>query len=102
VGLAIEIVLLLSILMKFAVLWRKSGGVDRSIMAAFMGVAAIYFYAMTTVYLFSPQIKCLFWALVACGIRYGDLGFVAAPEVASKGEVKVDDIGYRTVTSGLG
>jgi hypothetical protein len=71
VGFVIELALFGSVLGKLFGFWRRSEGAEKSIMAAFLSSGVIYLYAMSTVYIFSPQLKCLFWALMACGIRYG-------------------------------
>jgi hypothetical protein len=70
-GFMIELALFGGVLGALFGFWRRSKGTDKCIMAAFLSACMVYLYAMSTVYIFSPQLKCLFWALAACGIRYG-------------------------------
>ena len=71
VGFAIESVLLLSIFIALVSMWWRSRGVDATLMLAFVASCTVYIYALSNVYVFSPQLKCFFWALVACGLRFG-------------------------------
>ena len=84
-GFGLEVILFLAVLWKLLTLWKSSKGVDRTIMAAFISIAVIYYYARSNVYLFSPQLKCLFWALVACGVRYGELKPDGQTQASSEG-----------------
>lgn len=71
VGFLVEVGVLLAVMCSLVSLWFRSADTDRSMMAAFTVACAIFMYAMTNVYIFSPQLKCLFWALVACGLKFG-------------------------------
>jgi hypothetical protein len=73
VGFAVEVSLFLAILWKMLGLARRSGEHDRNLTAGFLGACVTFGYAMTNVYIFAPQVKCLFWGLTACGLQYGRL-----------------------------
>ncbi len=73
VGFGIEVGLFTAVLFTLLKMAWRSKGSDRSIFAGFIAACTIFIYAMSNVYIFSPQLKCLFWTLVACGIRFGQL-----------------------------
>jgi len=83
VGLAVEAGLYLGVLGTLVVIWFRSPAMDKSILLAIISACTIYLYAQSNVYLFSPQLKCLFWGLAACGLRLGQLkqAPVTAPEM---------------------
>ena len=72
-GFLLEMVLFATALYKLIAIYRRSAPADRNFVLAFFSASAIYVYALSNVYIFSPQLKCLFWALVACGLRFGEL-----------------------------
>jgi hypothetical protein len=83
VGFGLEMGLFLAVIITMLKMaWRASGS-DRSILAGFIAACVIFMYAMSNVYIFSPQLKCLFWTLVACGVRFGQLKDTA-PEAEPK------------------
>jgi len=97
-GFGLEVILFLAVLWKLLTLWKSSKGVDRTIMAAFISIAVIYYYARSNVYLFSPQLKCLFWALVACGVRYGELKADGQTQPSSE-ELNVNESAFGTAAA---
>ena len=73
VGFLIQLSLYIMILWKLFGFLRHSTVSNRNLMLAFFSSCIIYIYATTNVFIFSPQLKFLFWGLVACGIRFGQL-----------------------------
>ncbi len=95
VGSALEVILFIAVLWKLLKLWKSSQGVDRTIMAAFISITVIFFYARSNVYLFSPQLKCLFWVLVACSIRYGELKPTESSQDQNNSDPQAGNVGER-------
>jgi hypothetical protein len=90
VGFGIEMGLFAAILwMLGKAVWRAKGS-DRSIMAGFLAACVIFMFGMSNVYIFSPQLRCLFWTLVACGVRFGQLKDIA-PEAETKAVPERDE-----------
>ena len=73
VGFGMEMLMLFQVMLGIFKLWRRMRGPDKNFMLAIFSASGVYVYALTNVYIFSPQLKCLFWGLVACGVRYGQL-----------------------------
>lgn len=67
IGFGCEVLIYCAVLKQLLLGWRRSEGRYRYILAASTAVAAIYLFAMTNVYIFSPQLKYLFWTVVAIG-----------------------------------
>jgi hypothetical protein len=97
VGFIAEMVLLGSVLVGIIKLGMRVPKSDRNFMLAMFAACGIYTYAMTNVYIFSPQLKCLFWAVVACGIRYGQ--FAVRDALAQPAE-PVEDAGRTSAGAG--
>jgi hypothetical protein len=95
VGFLTEIALLLAMMWTFIKFWRMLPSLDRNFIVAFISAIGIYLYALSNVYIFSPQLKCLFWALAACGMRFGHLA-VAEVMSPSPGRTVENEPGHFT------
>src|SRR5690606_37747131 len=67
VGFTIEILLLIAAMRMLLRNMRRARPPDRTMILAFACACFIYIFALTNVYIFSPQLKFLFWTLLACG-----------------------------------
>jgi O-antigen ligase len=85
VGFAINVALLVAALKAILLRWRRARAPDRAMILGFATSCFIYIFALTNVYIFSPQLKFLFWTLVACGIRWSKEA--AAERKAAAGEL---------------
>ena len=83
-GFMIEIVLYISVMKTLLLAWWRTDMEKRQLLAAIIGAAGIYLFALTNVYIFSPQLNYLFWTLVAVGI--GATRLVPDKEGGSSGE----------------
>lgn len=72
VGLALEAAFYACVLVASARAVRRCPPVHRDKAAAVFTAAVVYAFALTNVYMFSPQLKCLFLALAVVGNRLGD------------------------------
>jgi hypothetical protein len=103
VGLAIEIGFNSCILIA---LWRSARRCDpayRDLGAALLAVASVYVFALTNVYMFSPQLKCIFWVCVVCGSRLGILNShprAADCAVGSAGSTQMPQPGSEAAMNG--
>jgi hypothetical protein len=70
VGLTFEAILHFSIVWILINNWRKSDPKNRVLQGAIMIACLIFMLAMTNVFIFSPQLKYLFWTLVAVGSNF--------------------------------
>ena len=70
-GLTIEITFHACALVVLARAVRRCPPVHRDKAAAVFTAVAVYTFALTNVYMFSPQLKCLFLTLVVVGSRFG-------------------------------
>ncbi|HZM05596.1 MAG TPA: O-antigen ligase family protein [Candidatus Saccharimonadales bacterium] len=66
-GLTMECVLFLAIAIVLLRIWWNCEGRDRTLMAGVTVSCLIFMYSMTNVFIFAPQLKYLFWSLVAVG-----------------------------------
>jgi hypothetical protein len=73
VGLVIEGLLFLGILRKLFENWRVSDGDNRTIISGILISCLLYMFAMSNVFIFAPQLKYAFWALVATGSNFGQI-----------------------------
>ena len=67
IGFLLELTLFLSISKTLVMNWHRSDMDDRVLQAGIAVACLIFMYSMTNVYIFAPQLKYLFWALVAIG-----------------------------------
>ena len=74
VGLALEVTLLLAIVGTVLREWRASDAEGRILLSGIGLACAVFMFAMTNVYIFAPQLKYLFWALVAIGSNFHRAG----------------------------
>ena len=65
VGLGARILLYLSILAAALVVWRRGHSEYKDLTSANLAACVVYLFAMTNVYIFSPQLKFQFWIMVA-------------------------------------
>jgi O-antigen ligase len=66
-GFLLELALFLSVAKTLVMNWRRGDPDDRVLQAGIAVACLIFMYSMTNVYIFAPQLKYLFWALVAIG-----------------------------------
>jgi len=67
VGFALQLILFAAIGSVLFRNWRLAGPDDRALRAGIASACIVFMFAMTNVFIFSPQLKYLFWALVAIG-----------------------------------
>jgi len=67
VGLGVRSFLYVSILVAALAIWRRARPEFKDLTAANMAACVVYLFAMTNVYIFSPQVKFQFWIMVATG-----------------------------------
>ncbi|MGB7746517.1 MAG: O-antigen ligase family protein [Verrucomicrobiia bacterium] len=89
VGLALEILFYGCVLLSLYRSVVRCPVEYRDIAAAFLAAAAVYALALTNVYMFSPQLKCLFLTLAILGAR---LPAMVAEEEQSRVEVAPDEM----------
>jgi hypothetical protein len=77
-GFGFELILYGSLLTMLIKVWRKSKNLDQIFVAACIATVLIYFWALTNVAIFNPQLDFLFWGLAAIGISY--YSFESLPE----------------------
>jgi O-antigen ligase len=70
VGLGLEAILYLSIIRLLLKNWRDSDPDDRALIGGITVSCLIFLFAMSNVNIFAPQLKYLFWSLVALGVNY--------------------------------
>jgi len=70
VGFAAEALLFATILRSLLQKWRHAEGVFRELQAGIIVACLIFMFAMTNVFIFAPQLKYLFWTLVAIGTSF--------------------------------
>ena len=78
-GLMVEIAFHACALVVLARAVRRCPPVHRDKAAAVFTAVAVYTFALTNVYMFSPQLKCLFLTLVVVGSRLGSRGVELLP-----------------------
>jgi len=66
-GFAVRLLLFASIARALLANWRRADPQTRILRGAIAGSCLVFMFAMTNVFIFSPQLKYLFWALVAIG-----------------------------------
>lgn len=71
VGFLAELLLFLVVMKRLFSLWRDAHGGDRYFLGAIMSGCLVFLFAMSNVWIFSPQLKALFWMLVASGACIG-------------------------------
>jgi O-antigen ligase len=69
-GFILEIILFFTIVKALFKNWRESDRGSRVLQGGIMVACLVFMYAMTTVDIFSPQLKFLFWPLVAVGSSF--------------------------------
>ena len=67
VGLVLEAILFLSIVRTLVENWHRSDPDNRVLQGGIAVACLVFMFAMTNVFIFAPQLKYLFWALVAIG-----------------------------------
>jgi hypothetical protein len=67
VGLGLEIFLYASIVLGLLKRWQAAKGEMRGVLAGLIAVCVIYLFAMSNVYIFSAQLKFVFWTAVVVG-----------------------------------
>jgi len=73
IGIAIEFLFYVGVLFALFGIWRGSQKIERGRIAAILSSCAVYLFAMSNVFIFSPQLKFLFWTVVALGMNMGRL-----------------------------
>jgi hypothetical protein len=82
VGLGIEITLYLSILYSLYRANRQAPPEYQDMSAAFLASGVVYCFALTNVFMFSPQLKCMFFTIAVIGARLPELATRKAGELA--------------------
>lgn len=91
VGLGIEIIFYACILASLYRSLSRCPAAYRDMMAAVIAALVVYVFALTNVYMFSPQLKCMFLTLVTIGVRLPLLAGQSEPSrVAVATEEMVD------------
>jgi O-antigen ligase len=67
VGLGLEIFLYASIVLGLLKRWQAAKGEMKGVLAGLIAVCVIYLFAMSNVYIFSAQLKFVFWTAVVVG-----------------------------------
>jgi O-antigen ligase len=67
VGLGLEIILFVCILIGLLRRWRDAKGAMRGVLGGLIAVCVIFLFAMSNVYIFSAQLKFVFWTPVVVG-----------------------------------
>jgi O-antigen ligase len=70
IGLVLEMILFLSIIRTLVDNWRRSDPEIRIVSGGVTVACLVFMFAMTNVFIFAPQLKYLFWALVAIGCNF--------------------------------
>jgi hypothetical protein len=91
VGFAAEVLLYLAVLTFLVRSWSRTWGFDRYLIGAIISCCVVYLWALSNVWIFSPQLKALFWMLVATGTSVARVSII---ESALQGETQT--------SSGLG
>ena len=73
VGSALEVILFVSIVWTLVINWRDARPDTQPLQAGVAVAALIFMFAMTNVFIFAPQLKYLFWAVVAIGSNFTGL-----------------------------
>jgi O-antigen ligase len=68
IGIAVEILLYCRAVSSLVSIGMRHKDRDREFYAAIITSVGIFIYAMTTVYIFSPQLRFLYWSLFANGL----------------------------------
>jgi hypothetical protein len=89
VGLALEVLFYACVLLSLYRSVVRCPTEYRDIAAAFLAAAAVYALALTNVYMFSPQLKCMFLTLATLGAR---LPVLAGREEQSHAMVTTDEL----------
>ncbi len=89
-GFLSEVLLFLFIVKALVDNWRNSYGNARVLQGGVVVSCLVFMFAMTTVFIFAPQLKYLFWALVAVGSNFSR---VAANQEAGEPDLQLDDPG---------
>jgi O-antigen ligase len=69
-GFLAEMLLFFIILKKLVANWFKNDSEDRVLQGGIIVSCMVFLFAMTNVFIFAPQLKYLFWALVAAGSNF--------------------------------
>jgi hypothetical protein len=82
-GFGLETILYLSVLGMLVRTWRHSNEEDREFIAVCVATTLVFFWAMSTVAIFNPQLEYLFWTMVAIAGRFHSVTPVAdlGPEI---------------------
>jgi len=75
VGFVTEVFLLLAIMSKLVRGLNRSRGVNHYLIGAMVAGCVVFLWAMSNVWIFSPQLKALFWSLVATGTNLARVNF---------------------------
>jgi hypothetical protein len=70
VGFTIELVLYGTVLFRLFQTYRRTTGSDKAIFAGLFTVSTVYLFAMSNVYMFSPQLKSLMCAIMGMGLGF--------------------------------
>jgi hypothetical protein len=70
IGFGLEVLLYAVVVQTLFRAWRLSVGKHKRFMVACGGALLVFFWAMVTVAIFNPQLKFLFWTLVAVAGRF--------------------------------
>lgn len=102
VGFSLEMILFASIAWVLVTKWREETGAGRTLLVAIGLSCMVFMFAMTNVYIFAPQLKYLFWSLVATGATW-----VTGKESACEGlegsvttETTPEPVGFGTAVPG--
>jgi hypothetical protein len=72
-GFVAELVVYANALWLLANRWKHANGANRELHTAILTSVIIYLFAMTNVYMFSDQLRFLFWGLLALGCNLNSL-----------------------------
>jgi O-antigen ligase/polysaccharide polymerase Wzy-like membrane protein len=78
VGFLLEAVLFAFIIKTLVTNWRRSDPNDRILQGGVTIACLVFMFAMTNVFIFSPQLKYLFWTLVAVGCNFSRIHAIQA------------------------
>jgi len=81
-GFALQLILFAAIIRRLLRGWRQADPETRMLRAGIASACLVFMFAMTNVFIFSPQLKYLFWALVAIGSNLSWAARAPSPEEA--------------------
>jgi hypothetical protein len=88
VGLLLEAILFLALAKTLVEDWLKNHSKNRTLQGGILVACLVFMYSMTNVYIFAPQLKYLFWTLVAIGSNFS---LVLANQEAKEAALELGD-----------